>query len=141
MAFKRPRGRPLKFENAEELQRKIEEYFALDKVHTISGLAVHLDCSRNTLCEYEDREDFRPDLADTVKRAKERCEAENDERAATNKTNPTWAIFSAKNNYGWRDQKEIDLTTQGDKINFTRELSDAELLDLAAGSEGGAGKA
>ena len=37
--------------------------------------------------------------------------------------------------------QSLDVTTQGDKINFTRELSDAELLDLAAGSEGGAGKA
>lgn len=32
------------------------------------------------------------------------------------KLNPTMSIFNLKNNYGWRDKNETDITTQGDKI-------------------------
>lgn len=32
------------------------------------------------------------------------------------KLNPTMSIFNLKNNYGWKDKNETDITTQGDKI-------------------------
>ena len=52
---KRKVGRPLKYETPEELQRLIDEYFEQTPVEkqTITGLAIHLDTDRITLCQYE----------------------------------------------------------------------------------------
>lgn len=109
-------GRPLKFETPEILQEKIEAYFKKceDKGERpfISELAYYLDTSRETLCNYEEKEPF----FDTIKRAKERCEIVLEKNLIEGKINPTGTIFNLKNNYGWRDKTETDITTQGDKI-------------------------
>jgi len=78
--------------------------------YTITGLALALDTSRETLLEYEEREEF----VDTIKKAKDRCHNYVENSLLT--SNPTGAIFNLKNNYGWRDKTEQDLTTGGDKI-------------------------
>jgi hypothetical protein len=138
-------GRPLKFKSVEELQDKIDAYFAecdphvsvttewveardssgqlkkdenglnylvevthhkkTDQVpYTITGLALALDTTRETLLDYEDRQEF----SDTVKKAKLRCEHYNEQMLFTN--SPTGTIFNLKNNYGWRDKTEQDLS-------------------------------
>ena len=63
-------GRPLKFESVEELQKKIDEYFATEpeKTWTITGLALALDTDRTTLINYEER----PEYFDAIKKAKEK---------------------------------------------------------------------
>lgn len=119
-----PGGRPLKFKSVEELEEKIKAYFdkcdqtviktiydkegnvleELTKPYTITGLALALDTSRETLCNYEEKEEY----FDTIKRAKLKCQNDLEERAITGKANPTFSIFSMKNNYGWRDKTEIE---------------------------------
>lgn len=138
----KPVGRPLKFESPEELQEKIEEYFnscwrqkvdmfgnpvyIKDKEgkktdeqvmvqfrpYTISGLAVALDTTRETLMDYEEKDEF----SDTIKRAKEMCHAYAEEQLFVGK-NPTGAIFNLKNNYGWKDKSETDVTSGGKRLN------------------------
>jgi hypothetical protein len=99
-------GRPLKFKTPEELAKKIDEYFVMcdaqEKPYTITGLALALDTSRQTLVNYEDKDMF----FDTIKRAKDRCENFIEEGMLTNKLNTTACIFNAKNNYGWKDKTE-----------------------------------
>ena len=61
-------GRPLKFESVQELQDKIDLYFeetAKDE-WTITGLALALDTYRQTLINYEEKDEFM----DTIKKAK-----------------------------------------------------------------------
>lgn len=129
------KGRPLKFQSVEELQKKIEEYFLTTgwvdrevydkkrqeiltvKVYepaTITGLAVHLDTSRETLREYKER----PEFVDTINKAKSKCEHSLEYGALTFNLNPAMAIFSAKNNYDWKDKTEqdVDLTSGGKPI-------------------------
>lgn len=125
-------GRPLKFGSVEELQKKIDEYFEscfeevwyqdkdgrwlpkLDRneqiilqqvrPYTITGLAVHLDTTRDTLLDYEGRDEF----SDTIKKAKSKCELFAEEQLFT-KQNVTGVIFNLKNNYSrWADKQEID---------------------------------
>ena len=62
------RGRPLKFKNEEDLAKRITAYFKKTKQGewTIKGLALALDTSRETLMNYEAREEF----FDTIKKAK-----------------------------------------------------------------------
>lgn len=107
-------GRPLKFETPEILQEKIEAYFKKceDKGERpfITELAYYLDTSRETLCNYEEKEPF----FDTIKRAKMRCELELEKNLIEGKVNPTGSIFNLKNNYGWRDKTEVENEHKGE---------------------------
>lgn len=56
---KRRVGRPLKFQSVEELEGKIEAYFAKDgEKPTITGLALALDCEIETIKGYGERDEF-----------------------------------------------------------------------------------
>lgn len=112
-------GRPLKFETPESLQNQIDLYFEqctgedgkFSTPPTVSGLAYFLDTSRETLMNYEMREDF----FDAIKRAKARILAFNEEQLYRN-TQVTGVIFNLKNNFGFADRQEIDHTTKGEEI-------------------------
>lgn len=137
-------GRPLKFKSPNELQQKIDEYFEscfedlivrdrygkpiVDpttklpvterlqvRAWTITGLAVHLGVSRQTLLEYEGEVEGRvkkdPRFADAIKRAKNKIEAFTEEKLFEPKI-ATGVIFNLKNNYKWHDKQEVELTTQ-----------------------------
>jgi len=124
-------GRPLLFSSNEELQEKIDNYYKScwdykrdsnnkiipndipnadteyvmiqTKPYTVSGLAVYLNTSRETLMNYQHREEY----FDTIKKAKDIIYAYCEERLYTNK--PTGAIFSLKHNYGWKDKQEYKI--------------------------------
>ena len=84
-------GRPKKFKSVEDMAKVIDDYFEkcenriiakTDKdgniinvpspaPRHIQGLCVHLDISRETLCDYEKN----PEFSDTIKRAKRKCES------------------------------------------------------------------
>lgn len=92
----------------------LEQY----KPYTVSGMAVYLDTSRETLIDYENSvfsEDKDGELlkafSDTIKKAKQKCYAYVEDYLFTGK-NPVGAIFSLKNNYGWTDVTKIDNTTR-----------------------------
>ena len=129
-------GRPLKFKSVEELQEKIDEYFAkcdnhkarvikkdgtIEEVpapqpYTITGLALHLDTDRQTLCNYEKRSEF----FDTIKRAKQKVEEQLERGLWGN--NVTGLIFNLKNNFLWKDQQ--DHKVEGEVL--TRTLTDEQ---------------
>ena len=101
-------GRPMKFESVEKMQNAIDNYF-MDcddngKPYTVSGLAYALGTNRQTLINYEDKEEF----FDTIKRAKAKIECYNEEMLYNKNIPTTGVIFNLKNNYGWKDRQEID---------------------------------
>ncbi len=108
------RGRPLKFKTVKELQKKIDEYFATcdekGKPYIITGLAYHLDTTRRTLLDYEDRDEF----SHTIKRAKTKIEAYTEEQLYTPKI-ANGVAFNLKNNFGWRDKTEVEQNITQDK--------------------------
>jgi len=108
---KRRMGRPLKFETVEVLQRKIDDYFAVtDKEEvTITGLAIHLDTSRETLMDYEEKDGF----SDAVKKAKDRVQLEYE--LDLRRKGRSGDIFALKN-FGWTDRQELDHTSDGERI-------------------------
>ncbi len=118
-------GRPLKFKTEKELRLKIDKYFKdcakNEKPLTITGLALSLDTNRQTLLGYEGevegREKKDPKYVDTIKRAKMMCENYAEEFLYNGK-NVVGAIFNLKNNYGWKDKSETDLTSGGKEIKF-----------------------
>jgi hypothetical protein len=81
----------------------IEWGVSQQKHYSITGLANYLETSRETLINYENREQF----FDTIKRAKDKVE-EYWEGLLIG-SNATGPIFNLKNNYGWKDKTEQDL--------------------------------
>lgn len=159
-----PAGRPLKFENAAALQQKIDEYFGSCDPHIakrqvkirkqdgssywaeeeymteqepygIVNLAYYLDCSRQTLLNYEsgkyDNEALdattRQEIVDTIKRAKLKVEAFN-ERALHRGQMVAGIIFTLKNNHDWIDRKEL---TGKDGESLTMSPADAAAIQSA----------
>lgn len=116
-----PAGRPPKWNTVEELKNEIESYFLslqdengkYVRPPTITGLALALHTNRETLCNYEEKDEF----FDTIKEAKTRCEQWVEENAMLGKANATFSIFNLKNNYGWKDKTEQDITSEGNAIN------------------------
>ena len=102
-----PGGRPLRFETPEELQTQVDIYFSTTERITLAGLALALDISRQTLLNYEEREEF----LDIIKKARERVEAKYEERLVYEQQ-PTGVIFALKN-MTWKDKTEQDLNLSG----------------------------
>lgn len=124
-------GRPLKFESVEELSERISEYFHQcdtnikvmftkdgepievpdPKPYTISGLAYFLGTSRQTLLNYEEKEEY----FDTIRAAKARIEAFVEESLWTPKI-ASGVMFNLKNNFGWVDKNENKISINLDDL-------------------------
>lgn len=79
--------------------------------YTTSGLAVWLDTSRQTLLDYEEKDEF----ADTVKAAKQRIENYAEERLFDPKTPTLGVKFSLTNNFKrWNEKVEQKVIVERD---------------------------
>lgn len=121
-------GRPKKYETAEEMEEKINNYFIscfkpiLDKdgmpiinritgeyylqqykPFTMSGLANALDMSRQSLLNYEKEDEF----FDTIERARRKVEVYTEEKLFEKET-CNGSKFSLSNNFGWAEKQEIE---------------------------------
>jgi len=105
-----PGGRPVKYKTPEEMQVIIDNFFVQcidDELHpTVTGLALALDLTREGLINYENKDDTG--FYDTVKKAKLRVEAHIEQRLYHN--NATGCIFNLKNNFGWKDKTEQEMS-------------------------------
>lgn len=101
-------GRPLLYDNEEELRTNIEKYFTEnDTKSTITGLAYFLGFeSRQSFYDYGERGQF----SYIIKRARLFIESCYESKLSGN--NPTGPIFFLKN-MGWKDKTEQDLNVQG----------------------------
>ena len=135
-------GRPLKFQSIEELQKKIDAYFdscfEIDadtgkklqvEPFTITGLALELDTSRETLMEMEtQRSGYGIEFVDAIKRAKLRCHNYAEKQLYTAKS-AQGPIFALKN-YGWKDDRSIEITGADGGPILTQSLNVLQLDDL-----------
>lgn len=119
------RGRPPKFTSPEDMQLKIDAYFAKcdartvtrvakdgtvftesnPEPYTMSGLAYALDMDRASLVNYAHKDDF----FDTVKKARMKVQVDVERRLMEGQ-NQTGAIFNLKNNFNWKDKQENEFT-------------------------------
>ena len=102
----------MKFESVEILNSKIEDYFAEIpmKEQTITGLAIYLNTSRETLMNYENRDEF----FDAIKSAKDRIEYAYEMRGLA--VGGAFDIFRLKN-MGWKDKTESEINA---KVQVTK---------------------
>ncbi len=85
--------------------------------YTITGLAVALGTSRETLINYENKEQF----FDTIKASKTRIENFTEQMLFG--PSPTGTIFNLKNNYGWKDKTEQEASGEQKLIIETRKYN------------------
>ena len=107
-------GRPLAFNSVDELEQKIDDYFANHAIKTsgdvevyaptMSGLAYHLDICTETLRNYGKKEEF----FGAIKRAKQRVEMALEERLYGQSV--TGVIFNLKCNHQWNDGDKEEST-------------------------------
>ena len=126
-----------KFNDPEQLKKDIENFFIECKeenlVPTVTGLAVHLDTTRETLLQYENEivkrlpDNIKKEISDTIKKAKQRVQAAY-EQALFDRGKTTGAIFTLKNNYGWADKQEI-VTTNNNSVDLSG-LSEEQIKNL-----------
>ena len=124
-------GRPAKYSDPEAMQAVIDRYFTdcrrnqiaraqntmlddtitEDERPTVTGLSLTLGFNgRQSLIDYVTRKVDADRFADTVKRAKARVEQALEQRLY--ESSPAGAIFSLKNNYGWRDEKHLSVDVE-----------------------------
>lgn len=101
-------GRPLKYSDPKKLEKAIDEYFNDEDYPTLSGLALHLDLSRQGLLNYSKKNKY----FDIYRRARDRVQSEYEKVLVYSKGSPGGAQFALKN-MGWRDN--TDLNVSGDK--------------------------
>ena len=128
-----PAGRPPKYKTPEEMQVIIDQYFVdnqyrtdngVIKRYTMSGLALTLGMSRRALVDYAHKDEFLPTIKDA------RLVVEESLEQSLYGTGVAGVIFNLKNNFGWKDQQEINANvTTRDATG----LSDEELESIAAG--------
>jgi hypothetical protein len=147
----------MKFKTVQELNEKIDAYFKscedpenpghYKRPLTMSGLALALDTNRQTLMVYKNgeydpvypegtKDEEKHLYSDSLKRALAIVEKYVEEYMFLGK-NQTGVIFNAKNNFGWQDKYHNDLTSNGKNLFNLKDTTDAELENLAAGSEEG----
>ena len=100
-----PGGRPRAFKSVEDLEQKFETYKDYlktnDKPPTIAGLAYYLGCDRQTIYNYEAKDEFFC----TIKRFREWVMMNIEENCIIRGNGGT--VFIAKN-YGYTDKQEIE---------------------------------
>lgn len=113
-------GRPNKFTSVEFLQMQIDAYFdkcnAEKRPFTVTGLALFLDTSRETITDYEKKDEF----SDTIKRAKNRILQQKEEMLCKTAGQVAGVIFDLKNNYPQHYKDKIEQEITGNQnINVT----------------------
>lgn len=148
-----PAGRPPKYETPEEMERIVDLYFLacksrnvekpeivlaglsdedlqvvewIDDVRpTVTGLAYTLGLSRQSLCNYEAKDEF----LDTIKRAKQRIERALEQNLYGQAV--TGTIFNLKNNFGWKDKTEQDIKADLTVSDLTDDQLEARIRELS----------
>ena len=122
-------GRPPKYKTPEAMQEVIDQYF--DSVRferddsmtyrpTMAGLAKALGMSRRALVDYAHKDEFLL----TIKKARQEVEQALEE--ALYLPGVAGVIFNLKNNFGWKDQKEVTAKVSHDIADFSH-LTDDEI--------------
>ena len=125
---KEPFGRPVKHKDPAEVEKVIEKYFKecekKDKPPVMTGVALALGITRQSLVNYSKKQDF----FDTIQNAKQRVELYAEEQLYRTQGTVKGVEFSLKNNFaGWRDETINRVGNVGGETFNTSDLSDEEL--------------
>lgn len=122
-----PAGRPTKYKKGfgETMVEWFKKYDKGGRFPTFSRFVTTDKCpvTRETLRVWAYEDDDKPEFSDAYKLCKEIQEANLTEKALSNDYNATFAWRTAKNVLGWRDERHLDMTSKGEKIENSTEIS------------------
>lgn len=113
-------GRPRIFPTFESMEVMVKEYFEEDKHPTMAGLCSYLKIPKQTLHEYEKREEY----SDLIKGARLQVEAEVERQLLYGKGGAAGPIFWLKNHSDYVDATQQDVNVKGDFV-----VSDTPTVD------------
>lgn len=97
----------------EQLDFILEEILTNKDIIYIGEIFETLPYSRQRYSEWAKAFEDVDEISDTIKRIDDILESRVNTAGLKGKANPTMAIFNLKNNYGWKDKNETDITTNG----------------------------
>ena len=108
-------GRPYKWDNLEKLEEDIIKFFELcdrtNTIPTVVNLSVWLGCNRDTI--YAHANDSNSPFSDLFKNVLNFFHGTIESSAIGGGVNPVLYMFLSKNYFGMRDDKNIQVTAQG----------------------------
>ena len=129
-------GRPRKVKNAKQLEDLIEayidscyvlgtskdgrEYYKNVKPVIMRGFCVYVGICYETLCEWRET---RPEFVEPIKRLKQYCHAFAEQKLFDHSSPTVGIIFNLKNNWGWTDQKTIEVKNNNINFEFDDEIA------------------
>ena len=124
-------GKPRAFTSVDQLQDGIKAYLVdceeKERPLTVSGLAADLEVNRETIFAYQ-RGTYGEEYSDPIKKVVQKIESEHAEGLLSGKLNTTGAIFTLKNNHGWKDQQHIEKTGETTQ-NVIVTVADDQAMD------------
>lgn len=113
---KRGRGRPPKYDK-NSFAKKVDEYIEKNykdgkfkRPMTILDFCVFAGVDKDYISDHLNNKNSRLNFSEPIKKLKTYTEYSLEFFTMAGKIPPAFAIFSLKNNYGWRDKTEIGLT-------------------------------
>ena len=126
-------GRPYKWDNIEDLEKELLEYFELcDKtstVPTITAIATWLHCNRDTI--YAHANNPNSPFSDVLKNVINVCHTALENGAVDGKVNSVVYIFMGKNYFSLTDSKDINISASDKQTINSSETMDAIQKQLA----------
>ena len=124
MLFELP---PVDMSNAEQVHERTCEYFRIctqnDMKPSVAGYALALGIDRTNLWRIVSGATVKPvEVRNTVKRAYEMLNAQMEDYMQNGKIQPLAGIFLMRNNHGYSDKTEIEITTKPDAESTPEEL-------------------
>lgn len=112
-----------KEEDYPKVKETIEEYFNEQKSNnqppTVTGLILALGISKKTFYNWRNNEgkfDKPKNIIELLEQATLYCEDWIAVNMLTGKANAVSSIFTLKNNFGWKDKTETDITSNGNSL-------------------------
>lgn len=124
MTEKRKKGRPPKYSKI-TFSKKVDEYVELRTKGNVKGLGkwpmtildfcIFAWVYKDYVSEHNTWDGSKNDFSDSIKKLKTYCEHSLEYYTTLGKIPVAFAIFSLKNNYGWKEKNEVDIWGKDDK--------------------------
>ena len=119
--------------NPREVEQRINDYFQFcadhEKRPTVEGLALALHTTRQTLFNWESKQDERGEI---IRMAKSMLNALIVDWGVEGRINPVTMIFLSKNNFGYRDNIQVEAGRIGEENLPTKEKIVSDLQEVLA---------
>lgn len=131
-------GRPRLYTDPELFSDKVDAYFAdceeRERKPTLAGLCLSMGfCDKDSFVNYQT---YGPDFSRTVTRAKLMMEDDRHQLLLSKDKFTPGVAFDLKNNHGWKDKSETELTGANggpvETVNWTANADEETLKKVAA---------